>query len=102
MSKDTFGTLTSEKSGAHDGGERDEGSVGASSGGIRPYAKERKGSARPRAAPDQTDSRLSAVQQLLSSANARAADDDSFALEVQRVPGSSSKNYTASKSMGRR
>lgn len=104
VAQDTFGTLASGQPAVHDGGERDDGSVGASSSGIRPYTKTRKSSGRAsRGAPDQKEPTLSAVQQILaSSANARAADEDSFALDVQRVPGSSAKNYTASKSMAKR
>ena len=39
---------------------------------------------------------------LTPSANLRAADEDSFALDVQRVPGSSAKNFSANKSLGKR
>lgn len=103
--QDAFGTIESDKAGGLDGAERDEGSVGASSRGIRPYqSKSRKGSVKEsRSGADQQDATLGAAQELLASAgNVRATDEDSFALDVQRVPGSSAKNLTASKSMGRR
>ena len=90
--------------GAHDGGEVDDGSVGASSRGIRPYAKERKGSTREaRATPDRQDPRSDPTNEIIAySAQARSPDADSFALDVQRVPARSSKNYTGTKSIRRR